>query len=555
MQRNKTSKRNIDYILYLALAIALLGILWVQFCAPDKKLGLNTETAHLVDTSWEISWDGQKEDRLLPATIQNPQGKEILLKTTLYKLNSSDNSILFYSRQSRTIVSLDGEEIWDSGEAVSEPFPFSQGSFWNSVRLPGDWEGKELTIKLIPQFSEAAIANELPAIYMGTKTSFLYKIVHDASFNILFCNFMILFGIFDILLAVFYIHRAKATQIFYLGLFALSTGTWILLESHVIQILSGNIAMNYYILNISFELMPLLAVRFLLTFDEVGKKRYMQIIYGTGILLFLLIRGIITFGLAYEFQAQFLIRIYVVIALLGLLAAVVSSSRQTKQWYTSKLNCGIYILLASTILELLRFYFITRSQSGIILCIGLCILITYFGIVIIQEGRQLRIDDFEKQRLSAMAYTDGLTKMKNRAAFEEKLEMLKKIPQSDYAALVMIADINDLKHINDTYGHSSGDDAICRIGELLERNFNSFAECFRIGGDEFCIIADNMDVDAFEKKVHMFQQQVDAQKTIYNLCISIGMDQASAQDVDQTFRVADKKMYACKKRMKEQQRM
>ena len=54
----------------------------------------------------------------------------------------------------------------------------------------------------------------------------------------------------------------------------------------------------------------------------------------------------------------------------------------------------------------------------------------------------------------------------------------------------MIVDLNGLKEINDTYGHKAGDVAIIRIAQLLDRHFGQPLHTYRIGGDEFCVLAE-----------------------------------------------------------------
>lgn len=49
-------------------------------------------------------------------------------------------------------------------------------------------------------------------------------------------------------------------------------------------------------------------------------------------------------------------------------------------------------------------------------------------------------------------------------------------------------DLNGLKHINDHFGHSAGDELIIGAARCIERAFAGYGECYRIGGDEFCAI-------------------------------------------------------------------
>lgn len=538
----------LDYCFYLALILILASIVWVFLCSPNKNIGFNQEDAMPFTDNWEISWGNQQTEAPLPTIIKNPKGERITLRTTLDATEFPSDSILYYSRQSRSIVSVDGIELWDSGEAVATPFPSSYGSFWNCVRLPKDWEGKELCIELIPQFSSPAVANELQPVYIGTKTSFVYKVLKDGLFHIIFCIFLFMLGMVDMLHGIFYIHRTKSSQIFFLGAFAVCISVWMLLESRVIQLVSGNLAVNYLILAVSFELMPIFAVKFFLTYENIRRQIYMRILYGVGILMFVCMRVVCMLGIRQQFEIQFIVQIYAVAALLGLLFYLISFWRKDKPAYEKKLYYGICILFISSVLELLHFYFISREKSGFVLQIGLGLFICYLGISIITEGRKLRVDDLEKQTLAAMAFTDGLTRMQNRFAFEEEMGRMRGEKMGHVA--VMVADINNLKVINDKYGHVSGDDAIKRVGSAIECTFGDMAKCFRIGGDEFCVIGFGLDAAAMQTRIRAIETTIYEFKTQYLLQVSIGVSEAEAKDIDAAFRQADQRMYEAKKKAK-----
>jgi len=85
------------------------------------------------------------------------------------------------------------------------------------------------------------------------------------------------------------------------------------------------------------------------------------------------------------------------------------------------------------------------------------------------------------------AYYDQLTNLQNRRAYSERIKQL----ETDMPATccVVTADINGLKQINDTFGHSAGGELIIGAAECLSQCFEGVGEVYRLGGDEFCVIA------------------------------------------------------------------
>lgn len=85
-----------------------------------------------------------------------------------------------------------------------------------------------------------------------------------------------------------------------------------------------------------------------------------------------------------------------------------------------------------------------------------------------------------------LAYTDGLTGLSNRTAFELDLKALDQDPGEQRRMTLVVYDLNRLKHLNDSYGHARGDAAIRTMADVIRSS--GLAEPnrhYRIGGDEF----------------------------------------------------------------------
>ena len=84
--------------------------------------------------------------------------------------------------------------------------------------------------------------------------------------------------------------------------------------------------------------------------------------------------------------------------------------------------------------------------------------------------------------ISTFMKIEQLTGLLNRSTFEVMTERIK------YTTGVVIIDVNKLKWVNDTLGHKYGDALIRITAEIIKQVYGKYAYCFRIGGDEFCII-------------------------------------------------------------------
>jgi diguanylate cyclase (GGDEF)-like protein len=91
--------------------------------------------------------------------------------------------------------------------------------------------------------------------------------------------------------------------------------------------------------------------------------------------------------------------------------------------------------------------------------------------------------------LTAQARTDALTGLGNRLRLHEDLEaMHDRAVRYGHAYCVGICDIDDFKQFNDTYGHQAGDDALRKIGRVLNDQSRTGDSAYRYGGEEFLIV-------------------------------------------------------------------
>ncbi len=89
----------------------------------------------------------------------------------------------------------------------------------------------------------------------------------------------------------------------------------------------------------------------------------------------------------------------------------------------------------------------------------------------------------------ANAYLDGLTALGNQRAFQEAFDRYLEASQRDGSPLaLLLIDLDDFKRVNDTDGHSAGDELLRRFARLMDGTVRRSDRSFRVGGDEFAVI-------------------------------------------------------------------
>jgi len=95
-------------------------------------------------------------------------------------------------------------------------------------------------------------------------------------------------------------------------------------------------------------------------------------------------------------------------------------------------------------------------------------------------------------KLSELATVDGLTQLRNRRAFEERMEdETRRWRRHGGDVSLVLLDIDNFKEYNDTFGHPKGDEVLRAVGRLLLRSLRASDFAARYGGEEFAIILPN----------------------------------------------------------------
>lgn len=83
---------------------------------------------------------------------------------------------------------------------------------------------------------------------------------------------------------------------------------------------------------------------------------------------------------------------------------------------------------------------------------------------------------------TVMIQVDALTELMNRNAYDRRVKSEQK------RVGILFFDVNDFKNINDKYGHQFGDESLVQVAKALRKVYGKYGYCYRIGGDEFCVI-------------------------------------------------------------------
>ncbi|MGN0813674.1 MAG: GGDEF domain-containing protein [Candidatus Coproplasma sp.] len=190
----------------------------------------------------------------------------------------------------------------------------------------------------------------------------------------------------------------------------------------------------------------------------------------------------------------------------------------------------------------------------------LAIVLLATGIIIQMVMSSIRIDFLCLAIGNYMLYTcygnaimrlDALTKLFTRRCYEINL---RSAPRN---VTVVFFDVNDFKLVNDVYGHAQGDECLRKVGAAIHSVYSKSGNCYRIGGDEFCVILNKK-----AETVRLLNLKFnDAIKTLRKddpkmptVAVGFAKRESSDSSIEVTLNRADEMMYENKKQQKERER-
>ncbi|MEK6662641.1 MAG: GGDEF domain-containing protein [Pseudomonadota bacterium] len=139
------------------------------------------------------------------------------------------------------------------------------------------------------------------------------------------------------------------------------------------------------------------------------------------------------------------------------------------------------------------------------------------------------------QRVVNSAGIDHLSQVSNRRSFEAKQHEVFARVNEGWAHSLLILDIDNFKHVNDSYGHDAGDQLIVQFGKILKDHLRSSDFVARLGGDEFCVLFPNTPLKKAEELAQRLRANMPSRlelqpNVMHHLSWSGGLSEYSRQD-------------------------
>ena len=428
-----------------------------------------------------------------------------------------------------------------------------RGSCRQWIRLPLWAAGRTLHVVYSGEKKQVETSAQEDT-YIGNAALVYLTFIKEKAYALVFAACVCL-----MLVLIIYFYRLMSRQLdgsmkrglWYLGLFMLTTGIWIVCDSHILFIVTRNAAGNMIAAYSALILFPMFLIMFV---SEMAEHRIkaLDILPVFYMIDFIFMIGGHLIHLISLNHSLITLHILIVISIFVLLIGGIRDVRKKHNKDMKKILAGFVGLACCGVVALVQFNISRISNYSVLYCLGLLIFIFFVVWAAYERLYRLMGHNAKVMAYRRLAYKDSLTNLGNRAAFMKEQQELS--PEASVGFVVM--DINNLKHTNDCFGHQAGDELICSAADCILQVFKDKGNVYRIGGDEFVVIVSDATEEYLKQLLRRLEEaQAEKQKELgkpWKLQIAYGYAvHCEGLGYEELFRQADDRMYECKRRMKE----
>lgn len=483
----------------------------------------------------------------------SPVGIRQLYSFTLDGVEGAYCQLMFYSIHQNVRVYLEDECIYSMKGTETDVSGKSPGCVWNMIPFSGEDNGRKVTVELIPVYQSSV--DITPDFYFGDRYDIMKHVFVREIPAILLSLIAIIIGTVYIFFILYNYKKSDVeNNLLMLGYFAIQLGIWKLSDTESINLLfPGHPALS----QLPFMALLLLCVPFVLFIRDLystGNSFVWNIPCIASFAAMILAIGLQYLGIADMRQLLSLTHlIMVMIIVISLIMAVVEVrnmgwSRKLKR----NIWCAVICFLGAG-MDMLIYYISRGTKTTVLGMVGFMTYIVVLGLSSMQEAKELIDIGMKAEQYERKAYHDQLTGLFNRTAYAEHTGRLDFIPDK---CVVVMLDINNLKKCNDTLGHDKGDLYIRECAHMIRESFEDIGRCYRMGGDEFCVLLVNGNLQLCKQRVQLLKEKVEQCGEIGGgFCMGIACgykmyDNLLDYDIQDTAKRADKMMYHEKFEMK-----
>ena len=496
MIREKPDVSRIVILVLLLLALITLVFFFVRM-EP-----LAAGKIRYLDDHWSVkTWDLEFNDITLSDLKLGfvKTGDRIILRNTLPEEETDGAAIQLQTIHAAISVSVDGKPVYADGAqypAANKMTP----SLFHFIALPAGYGGKELQIELWAN-EDGAFSGISPILTGDVSDLYIYYI-SAYRITMFISLFLMVTGVLMLFVFFFLWNYYKIEiRVLFSSLLALDLGLYLLCYHELPDFLNTAVSANDFLEYVTLYSIPPLAMAFVACTYTGKQRKIFALLAVIDALIVIVLCVLHALNIVHIDRFVSLCHMIIVIECAILFTVAIRSRQKMAKSQTEQLSWQIsdrvllgsfFIMLAFSMVDIIRFFLrryfsmvggrypnlVFMLTGTMIFVVGLFLNFFYYHIERISAERTT-------EHLAGLAYTDPLTGMANRGRCDKLLDELN-AAGGEYTIVSM--DVNYLKRINDTFGHSTGDKYLVDMAAFIRKAFPDAALHGRIGGDEFIVV-------------------------------------------------------------------
>lgn len=536
-------------VFYAFILFEMLIVLILAF-QPHDNISFTNEPLYSLNDNWHyVDQENNVQTINLPIQLIPNKDNTVAISRVLPTTMDHINSLSILTSQQNIVVYLGSSIIYKRiSHSDTHLLNVPIGTLWDIIPLPPRAEGKVITIIMHSEYED--YAGRISEVNAGTKASILIHNLSKYGFGFIVSIVIFIVGIFFVVFYQFVKRLLEANRsLLYLGWFSFIAATWMLMESNLTQLFIENAYIMASLSYLSLMALPL-PVLFYITLIENYHYKKLNIFLVNIVIITNVILIILQISNLWDFHESLnLVRLnlftVLTISFITLWLDVIKHKNQEIK--TFMISSGV--LLSFGLIELLNYNKIGHI-TGLYFQIGFILFITLMG-----WGTLKKMVDIVKLSETAKHYKllatrDPLTNCRSRVSYTrdfERIDLSRNIT-------IFLTDMDNMKEINDTYGHHAGDEVIILCSQCLLKVFGR--RVYRIGGDEFVMIEYDLNDDDIKSLIDAFQLECRRaqEDSTYSFYMSIGyarFDSSIDKNIYDTVKRADRYMYQRKMQLKD----
>lgn len=567
MERTKNNKILINSLKVLWILFALLSfVFWMP--QVDKLLckDLSITSRHILLTDqWEVTINGDVYQDISLDDFYfesvNKGGCIVMERVLPDGLEIEQGVLRLHVKHAAVKIYINDELKYEYGyDRIAENK--TVGSGLQFVNFPKGYEGKNIRFEWYVAEDEAFSSLDVPSIYEWKN---VYKaLITENRLPMFFGCFLVIFGLCLMIITMFaLLFSRKYIRMYCIAVFSICMGLWTLCYYNILSVFSLPLYSVSLLEYVSLYLAPIPLIIYLGENVKQLKYLFMKVIYWIllavqlvfdVVIVLLHVKDMVHFTTGLKYM-QIIIVCHLIYFTVVLIMHLKTSKRNTRLYLLGVLIVGVCVSYD------LYGYYQTRFGNTSYLplkgasCVGVMILVFILILVFYVELTEKLMKETERNFLIKSAYTDELTQIHNRRYCSEQVNKISGGENPDFT--VISFDLNNLKVVNDTYGHARGDMLIKSAADVIAGTFEDSGVVGRMGGDEFVAILKTTCKEDIDKLMADFAENI-AEKNKENqdlhLSISYGFassSEVSEKDFEKIYQMADDRMYQYKKQYKQ----